>query len=184
MSTIYILVAYGGHYDEAWETNLIASHSRDEMESLIEILLTHKAVYQAAEDEYKGKFAAHMEQWLQAHPEPAVLNIPRPPKPKHPEIPALLKGLSKRERKDNPLQKEWKQTLHNFEVDSVSWARIDSEYHKAEWADHKAWWALKEEESDRFRAEHFHPESRIPKKYEGVLKADQSSIIKRPRITH
>lgn len=186
--SIHILVATGGEWEDAWKSSLIASHDRDLLVRIQDSLVRHQQIHQAAEQEYKGKVDAHMQAWLEIHPDPRIQTLPRPfKKPKAPQPPpeySQLMNLPKKERKNHPLVAEWKAALDAFDKARIEWNRIDRELLMQEIAPHEAWSTLRFEEETRFREENFHPESgfllpytELLSKYEHtVLNADDFSI--------
>lgn len=163
---MYVVIARGGEYEDAWKTNLFLTPDKMFAELAVEWFEANKEACDAEKLAYREKVSKFMEEWDNNNPEPEFVELPKPTRPVHPAPHPSLKGLSRREKRDNPYQKIYIEELRLFEQRLSQWQKDYSILRAQEEAPSNKWSKLRNEVKEDFYQNNFKPNNYIPLKWQ------------------
>lgn len=162
---MYILKAHGGRWEDSWQTCLFAVKNVDSAHDLLEAFRATKDAYVVADKIFQEKKEQFINKWRAENPQPVVVKLQRSPKPKHPEPDVSLRGLSKKDKKNLPLQKLYLKQLKDFSINIANWQQEEREMFKQEYAETDAWQESCAKAISAFTEENLKPLNLFPEKW-------------------
>jgi hypothetical protein len=164
---MYVVIARGDryencNYDQDWESNLFCTPDEDFAKRFVNLLCSNKMTYLQEIASYKCRESEFINQWEIANPKPEFVELPKPIKPVHPTPHPSLKGLSRKEKKDNPYQQIYLKELRLFEKEIAEYNYSYTAIRSKEEAPSNKWWEDRESARKAFRTNNFKPDSFLP----------------------
>ncbi len=164
---MYVIMARGDrfknyYYDQDWKSNLFCTPDKEFAEKFVELLTSNKTTYLQESALYRCRESEFMSEWEIVNPEPEFVELPKPIKPIHPTPHHSLKGLSRKEKKDNPYQQIFLKELRLFKEETAEYNAVYSAIRSKEDAPSDKWWKDRENARETFKANNFRPDSFLP----------------------
>lgn len=162
---MYVVTARGDryencNYDQDWESNLFCTPDESFAKSFVKLLTSSKTNYLQELVDYNQRECKFISEWEITNPEPAFIELPKPICPiSHPS----LKGLSKKEKKNNPYQKIFFEELRKYEERLRDYKNAYLAVRSTEEeAPSEKWYEDREIVRKAFRTNNFKPDSFLP----------------------
>ncbi len=149
MSKIFVVVASGGKYEDAWRRPVLASHDKDKVQFYVDAKVRERAVITDIKTRHRDAIRA----WVNANPEPAILDYTLPDKPW-----PLWTGLKEKEITQE--MRNTREVLRKKHHEDCK--KIVDEAH----AENAAWWAKQKVFSTQWLTEHNYSEKDIEFSYD------------------
>lgn len=159
---MYIIKAHGGRWEDVWETCLFAVNDELVAQTLLEAFQATKAAYVEAHKIFQEKESEFKLAWITVNPRPVVVKLPRSKKPKHPEPDVSLRGMSKKDKKELPLQKLYLKQLSEYATNTANWEKEERDLFEKEYAETHAWEKRYVTATTAFTEAEFKPLNLIP----------------------
>lgn len=159
---MYIVMARGGEYEDAWKANLFLTPDEIFADLVVGWFDANKEACDAEKLAYREKANKFMEEWDNNNPAPEFVELPKPIRPVHPVPHPSLKGLTRKQKKDNPYQKIYIEELRAFERQLSQWEKDYSTLRAQEEAPSDNWLRLRSKIKEDFYQNNFKPNNYIP----------------------